>query len=368
MVTPQISHPTIQEAVRPASLNFQLFNPELISAEMKSGIKSQALSPSYHQYYPHIIGSCPEMQKIYHLMSVVAPTNSTVLLLGETGTGKEVIARGIHQTSARKNMQMVTINCATLPVHLIESELFGHEKGAFTGAVERRIGKFEMAHQGTIFLDEIGEMPPELQIKLLRVIQEREFERIGGKTTIRVDVRIIAATNRDLSAEVDARRFRADLYYRLNVFPISLPALRERGEDIIELANSFLTSYNMLTGKKLSVISSKAISQLKNYSWPGNVRQLENLMERSILLSQGNILKEVCLPDERPVNNEKNIFENRTLTEVEKKHIIAVLKRCGGKIAGAGGAARYLDLPPTTLHAKMRKLNISKLDYIQTDQ
>jgi formate hydrogenlyase transcriptional activator len=368
MVTQQISHPVIREHAGVINLNYHQFNAELIPTEMESGLKIQTAPNSYNHLYPDIIGTSPEMQKIYHLMSVVAPTNSTVLLLGETGTGKEVIARGIHQSSARKNKPMVTINCAALPVHLIESELFGHERGAFTGSVERRIGKFEMAHQGTIFLDEIGEMPPELQIKLLRVIQEREFERIGGKTTIRVDVRIVAATNRDLSAEVDARRFRADLYYRLNVFPISLPALRDRGDDVIELANSFLKRYNVLTGKKLNIISSKVISQLKNYSWPGNVRQLENLIERSILLSQGNILREVCLPGERPVNNEKNIFENRTLTEVEKKHIIAVLRRCGGKIAGPGGAARYLDLPPTTLHAKIRKLNISKPDYSQAEQ
>jgi transcriptional regulator with GAF, ATPase, and Fis domain len=365
-----VNQPVISNSVIPVSSisktssGYSMPNPMCIRTEMDHVIAHPAPLYSAKDQYPDIVGSCAEMQKVYHLMSVVARTNSTVILLGETGTGKEVIARGIHQSSSRKNKPMVTINCATLPAHLIESELFGHEKGAFTGAHERRIGKFEMADQGTVFLDEIGEMPLDLQIKLLRVIQEREFERIGGKLTIRTDVRIIAATNRDLSAQVQAHQFRADLYYRLNVFPITLPPLRDREDDIAELANFFLHRFSKIMGKKISLITNKVICQLRAYTWPGNVRQLEHLIERSVLLSRGEVLKEICLPNDS-CNKliEKDLAENRTLAAVERKHIIAVLKKCGGKISGIGGAAKYLDLPATTLHAKMRKLNIVKTDY-----
>jgi transcriptional regulator with GAF, ATPase, and Fis domain len=346
------------------NLNYGLSKGILIGTGINDGAENQIHKPVNNYQYPGIIGTSLEMQKVYRLMSMVAPTNSTVLLLGETGTGKEVIARAIHLSSARKNKQMVTINCAALPANLIESELFGHERGAFTGAVDRRVGKFEMAHQGTIFLDEIGELPTDLQVKLLRVIQEREFERVGGKTTIRVDVRVITATNRDLEAEVDAHRFRADLYYRLNVFPISLPPLRNRPDDIAALANFFLARYNNITGKQVKLISNQVMQQLKCYTWPGNVRQLEHLIERSILLSDDRVLKHICLPNEVNRNiSESDLFKNKTLNEVEKNHIIAVLKRCGGKIAGSGGAADWLDIPSTTLHAKMKKLNIIKQDY-----
>jgi transcriptional regulator with GAF, ATPase, and Fis domain len=346
------------------NLNYGLSKGILIGSGINDGVENQIHKPVNNYQYPGIIGNSLEMQKIYRLMSMVAPTNSTVLLLGETGTGKEVIARAIHLSSARKNKQMVTINCAALPANLIESELFGHERGAFTGAVDRRVGKFEMAHQGTIFLDEIGELPTDLQVKLLRVIQEREFERVGGKTTIRVDVRVITATNRDLEAEVNAHRFRADLYYRLNVFPISLPPLRNRPDDIAALANFFLARYNNITGKQVKLISNQVMQQLKCYTWPGNVRQLEHLIERSILLSDDRVIKHICLPNEVNKNiNESDLFKNKTLIDVEKNHIIAVLKRCGGKIAGNGGAADWLDIPSTTLHAKMKKLNIIKQDY-----
>lgn len=326
--------------------------------------KNRVHNPVNNCHYPGVIGNSFEMQEVYRLMSTVAPTNSTVLLLGETGTGKEVIARAIHLSSARKNKQMVTINCAALPTNLIESELFGHERGAFTGAVDRRIGKFEMAHQGTIFLDEIGELSTDLQVKLLRVIQEREFERIGGRATIRVDVRVIAATNRNLEAEVNANRFRADLFYRLNVFPISLPPLRDRQDDIAALASFFLSRYSDITGKAVNFISSTVIQQLKSYHWPGNVRQLEHLMERSILLSEGQVLKHICLPNEANKGlYDYNFPKNKTLNDVERDHIIEVLKRCGGKISGAGGAAHTLDVLPTTLHSKMKKLSITKQDY-----
>jgi formate hydrogenlyase transcriptional activator len=308
-----------------------------------------------------IIGNGPEMQKVYHLMSIVAKSNSTVLLLGETGTGKELIARGIHSGSPRKDKLMVKVNCAALPANLIESELFGHEKGSFTGAIERRAGKFELAHNSTLFLDEIGELPLDLQVKLLRVIQEREFERIGGKNTIKVDVRIIAATNRNLEEEVNAGRFRADLYYRLNVFPISLPPLRKRMEDIVPLANFFLTRHSKNTGIKVTSISNRVIQELKSYPWPGNVRELEHLLERSILMSDDSVIREVYLPKN---HIGKEVFIGQTLDEMERAHIIQTLKTCGGKIAGAGGAAGVLGTPSTTLHAKMKKLKISKTDYL----
>jgi transcriptional regulator with GAF, ATPase, and Fis domain len=363
MITEKItSAPEVE--MQKLNLQYGLTQGILIGPDINTGKDSQARKSVYSSQYPGIIGNCAEMQKVYRLMTMVAPSNSTVLLLGETGTGKEVIARGIHQTSARKNKPMVTVNCAALPANLIESELFGHERGSFTGALDRRIGKFELAHQGTIFLDEIGELPLELQVKLLRVIQEREFERVGGKAIIKVDARIIAATNRDLDAEVDAHRFRADLYYRLNVFPICLPPLRERQNDIADLADFFLSRYCKITGKKINFISNRVLQQLRSYSWPGNVRQLEHLIERSILLSDDNVLKHICLPNETNKNiNDREVFNNRTLIDVERNHIITVLKKCSGKIAGEGGAAEWLDVPATTLHAKMKKLNIVKQDY-----
>lgn len=316
--------------------------------------------------FSDIVGDGPEMRKVYHLMSLVAESNATVLLLGETGTGKELIARAVHNASPRKEKLMVKVNCAALPANLIESELFGHEKGSFTGAVERRIGKFEMANNSTLFLDEIGEMPLETQVKLLRVLQERELERVGGKTTIKVDVRIIAATNRNLEQEVKSGRFRSDLYYRLNVFPITLPPLRERSEDITPLANFFLERYSKNAGKKIISIAPKCMQELKRYAWPGNVRELEHLIERSILLAQGNILTEIELP-KGSIEEEsgKPDVSNQTLQELERTYIIEVLKKCSGKIAGNGGAAAALEMPSTTLHSKMKKLGISKGDYFQ---
>jgi transcriptional regulator with GAF, ATPase, and Fis domain len=314
--------------------------------------------------FSEIIGNGPAMQEVYRLMSVVAGTNSTVLILGESGTGKELIARAIHNTSPRKQKLMVKVNCAALPANLIESELFGHEKGAFTGAIDRRIGKFELANHSTLFLDEIGEMPPEAQAKLLRVIQEREVERLGGKQTIKVDVRLIAATNRNLEEAVKAGQFREDLYYRLNVFPILLPPLRDRPEDIELLANFFVAKYSRTTGRKIKKISPKVLQQLRSYTWPGNVRELEHLIERSVLLASGDTLQDVYIP--RSTTTEKQgpaQLANRTLEEVERIYIIEVLRRCAGKISGAGGAAEVLQIPGNTLHSKMRKLGITKADY-----
>jgi transcriptional regulator with GAF, ATPase, and Fis domain len=259
---------------------------------------------------------------------------------------------------------MVKVNCAALPANLIESELFGHERGAFTGAIDRRIGKFELANQSTLFLDEIGEMPLEAQSKLLRVIQERELERVGGKQTIKIDVRLIVATNRNLEEEVKAGRFRADLYYRLNVFPIILPPLRDRAEDIEPLMHFFVEKFSRNTGRKIRKIKPSVIQQLKSYTWPGNVRELEHLIERSVLLTTDGMLNEVYIPQNSDTNKEQQTyFGNRTLEDVERSYIIEVLKRCTGKISGIGGAAEILNIPGNTLHSKMKKLGITKADY-----
>lgn len=311
--------------------------------------------------YTDIIGNGNEMQKIFQSLLQVSSSDSTVLILGETGTGKELVARAIHNASPRRDKLLVKVNCASLPVNLIESELFGHERGSFTGATERRIGKFELANHGTLFLDEIGEMPLDLQAKLLRAVQEKEIERIGGKTTLSVDVRIIAATNRDLQKEVAEGRFRLDLFYRLNVFPITLPPLRERKEDIPLLATHFMNKFAKRIGKPVKNITKNAIKQLTAYPWPGNVRELEHLMERSILLTSGSTLKEVYLAAQ-PFNTEsqKKETQNKSLEETERDYIIAVLNRCNGKVYGIGGAAEILKMNVSTLNSKIRKLGIVK--------
>jgi formate hydrogenlyase transcriptional activator len=287
-----------------------------------------------------------------------------VLVLGETGTGKELIARAIHNASPRKDRLMVKVNCAALPANLIESELFGHERGAFTGAIDRRIGKFELANNSTLFLDEIGELPLEAQAKLLRVIQERELERLGGKQTIKIDVRLIAATNRNLEEEVKSGRFRADLYFRLNVFPITLPPLRDRSDDIGPLTHFFVQKYSRSSGRKIRRISPKLIQQFRSYTWPGNIRELEHVIERSILLATDGVLDEVYIPQNIETEKQQQAYLlNRSLDEVERDYIIETLKRCTGKISGAGSAAEILKMPGNTLHSKMKKLGISKSDY-----
>ncbi|WP_342086206.1 sigma-54-dependent Fis family transcriptional regulator [Dyadobacter sp. OTU695] len=340
-------------------------NEQVLAYKQLLEIENDQLKEQIRTIYnfSEIVGSGPEMQDVYHLMSLVADSASTVLLLGETGTGKELIARAIHNASPRKNKLMIKVNCAALPANLIESELFGHERGAFTGAVERRIGKFELAHHSTLFLDEIGEMPLEAQVKLLRVLQEKELERIGGKTTIKVDVRIIAATNRNLDEEVRAGRFRSDLYYRLNVFPIVLPPLRNRRDDIIPLAHFFVDRYSKNSGRKVSGISPKVIQELQAYPWPGNVRELEHLIERSVLLSDDSVIREIHLPKQQPEDKAMPVLPTQTLSEVERAYIIEVLKQFQGKISGQDGAAEFLDIPATTLHSKIKKLKISKADY-----
>ncbi|MGN7757898.1 sigma 54-interacting transcriptional regulator [Chryseobacterium sp. 22532] len=312
--------------------------------------------------YGEIIGSGTQMKSVFHLISQVAPTNSTVLILGETGTGKELIARAIHNASPRRNNLLVKVNCAALPANLIESELFGHEKGSFTGAFERRIGKFELANKGTLFLDEIGEMPIELQVKLLRAIQEKEIERIGGKSSLKTDVRIIAATNRNLISEVQVGKFRSDLYYRLNVFPIHMPSLKSRKEDIPELVTYFISKFSKTVGKELKGISKKAMSELLQYDWPGNVRELEHVIERSILMTEGNLIKDVFLSLKDISGENKKESESNTIAEFEKKYIIKILKQCNGRISGVSGAALVLGIPHTTLHSKIKKLGITKTD------
>jgi formate hydrogenlyase transcriptional activator len=316
--------------------------------------------------YSEIVGESSPMKKVFRLVSQVAPTDSTVLILGDTGTGKELIARAIHNESSRKNKLMVKVNCAALPANLIESELFGHERGSFTGATDRRIGKFELASGGTLFLDEIGEMPLELQVKLLRALQEREIERVGGRSTIKVDVRIIAATNRDLEKEIAEGRFRSDLYYRLNIFPISLPPLRDRREDIPLLASHFIQRFAKKTGRKIHALHSSALQELMQYTWPGNIRELEHLLERSILQTPGDTIKQICLPlpkQHSAIPPSKETFVAKTLHENERQFILKTLKYCGGRIAGEGGAAQVLGVPPSTLNSKMKRLGIRR-EYI----
>jgi len=311
--------------------------------------------------YSELIGTSSEMKKIFELVSRVAGSDSSVLILGETGTGKELIARAIHSTSLRKDKVMIKVNCATLPANLIESELFGHERGSFTGATEKRIGKFELANNSTLFLDEVGELPLDLQVKLLRVLQEKEIERVGGRTTIKTNVRIIAATNRDLQKEVQTGSFRSDLFFRLNVFPINIPSLRERKEDIPLLATHFLTKHARKSMKLNMSFSGRVIAELTAYEWPGNVRELEHLVERSVLLSNGRVVEHVYLPSSRN-DGESLLPDNgiKTIDQVEREHIISVLKRCNGKVSGTGGAAELLKIPATTLSSKILRLKIGK--------
>lgn len=312
--------------------------------------------------HPEIIGSSNAMVKLRDLVSQVAQAQSTVLVLGETGTGKDLVAKTIHQNSPRKNEWMVTVNCAALPPDLIESELFGHEKGSFTGAFERRIGKWELAENGTLFLDEIGELPLSLQAKLLRALQEKEIERIGGNSIIRTNVRVIAATSRDLAAEVREGRFRSDLFFRLNVLPISIPPLRERKQDIRALVAHFLKKHAIRSGQKALRISGKVMKIMMAHSWHGNVRELENLIERSVLMTPGPVIDQVFLSVEDQILDSIMVGNRvKTIDEVVREHIFKVLKLCDGKVAGPGGAAQLLQMPPTTLHSALKRLGIQKV-------
>ncbi|TDW47780.1 DNA-binding NtrC family response regulator [Flavobacterium sp. 270] len=308
-----------------------------------------------------IVGSSPPLKEIFSRISIVAPTEASVLITGETGTGKEKIAHAVHENSLRRNKKMIVVNCAAIPFSLLESELFGFEKGAFTGAVSKRIGKFEQAEGGTLFLDEIGELSLDAQAKLLRVLQEKEIERIGGTGIIKVDVRIIAATNRSLEREVAEGRFRLDLYYRLNVFLIELLPLRERKQDILELAQYFMKNYNTAFKKNIKGITSKVLSELQSYSWPGNIRELEHLIERSVLLAETEEITKINLPANIEINNAtKDSDSLESLQFVEKNHIMKILNVCNGKIYGDNGAAAILKISPVSLYAKMKKLGIGQ--------
>lgn len=327
-----------------------------------NGQKGDADGDTIKADFSNIIGEGPAMQRVFALMGQVAQSDSTVLILGDTGTGKELIAQGIHDASNRTGQPMIRINCAAIPANLIESELFGHERGAFTGATDRRLGKFELADKGTLFLDEIGEVPLDLQVKLLRALQEKEIERVGGKATIKVDVRIIAATNRNLLTEVEAGRFRRDLFYRLNVFPIALPALRDRSEDIAALAAHFLFMYARKSGRAISGFSQRALQQLRNYDWPGNVRELEHLIERQVLLTQKDQITSFSLPTrEKTLKNKEGVAQKvKTIDENERDHIFSVLQLCRGRISGPDGAAKLLGVPATTLNSKIKRLGLAK--------
>jgi transcriptional regulator with GAF, ATPase, and Fis domain len=310
--------------------------------------------------FGEIIGQSKAISHVFTQVEQVAPMNATVLLLGETGTGKGVVARAIHSSGNRKNRPLITVNCTALPANLIESEFFGREKGAFTGANARQIGRFELADGGTIFLDEIGEMPLELQSKLLRVIQDGEFERLGSPRTIKIDVRIIAASNRNLEQEIRNNRFREDLFYRLNVFPITVPPLRHRKEDIPLLVNHFVAKFNNKIGKKIETISKDTLSTLQEYHWPGNVRELESVIERAVITSQGTALQVLDRFDTFRKTGEQSGEEVKALAELEQDHILQVLQTTGWRIEGQNGAAVLLGLNPSTLRARMRKYGIRR--------
>ncbi|MBN1290944.1 MAG: sigma 54-interacting transcriptional regulator [Candidatus Latescibacteria bacterium] len=307
--------------------------------------------------FEDIISQCEKLNLVFGKVEQVAPTNTTVLILGETGTGKELLARAIHNISNRKDRPLVKVNCAALPANLIESELFGHEKGAFTGALSRKIGRFELADLGTLFLDEIGDLQPELQTKLLRVLQDGEFERLGSSHTLKVDVRIIAATNRDLGRAIEEGKFREDLFYRLNVFPIECPPLRDRKEDIPLLVEHFINKYSTKIGKKIVTIPYKVMKALQEYNWPGNIRELENIIERAVIITQGQVLE---YGDWFPQTTVSGTSSIPTLQEMEREHIMEVLELTGWRIRGNDGAAELLDIKPTTLEARMKKLKIER--------
>lgn len=324
-----------------------------------------------HSNFEGIIGKSHRLLHVFDQIAQVAALNTSVLLLGESGTGKELVARALHNLSPRKEKLLIKVNCAALPANLIESELFGHEKGAFTGAVDKRIGKFELAQGGTIFLDEIGEMPLDLQVKLLRVLQEKEIERVGGKQTIQIDVRVIAATNRNLEKEIAEGKFRLDLYYRLNVFPILLPPLRERKEDIHLLVDFFAQKFSQKTNKVFHGIKPASLEELMQYNWPGNIREMENIMEQAFVLNDGKSqlqwgrpLINAAEPGTTIANNDpvpKNLTDVKELQQAtERDYILSVLKLTNGRIRGTGAAAEILNLKPTTLESRMEKLGIKK--------
>jgi formate hydrogenlyase transcriptional activator len=311
--------------------------------------------------FEEIVGESPELKRVLAQARTVAPSGSTVLILGETGTGKELIARAIHRMSKQKDSTFIKVNCASIPTGLLESELFGHEKGAFTGAVSKKIGRMELADKGTLFMDEVGDIPMELQPKLLRVLQDHEFERLGSNRTVRVDLRLIAATNRDLSRRITEGEFRSDLFYRLNVFPIHMPPLRARRNDVPLLVRHFVKKLARRMDKRIDTIPSQTMEALVNWHWPGNIRELENVIERSVILSEGPVLYSPLA--EMQAEPSQVSIADATLERAEREHIIRVLRECGGRVAGAKGAAVKLGLKRTTLQSKMGKLKIDRKDY-----
>ena len=338
---------------------YSLLNQTKLTARAAPAVPIQRTASGFE----NIVGESPALLRIFDLARKVAVRDTSVLILGENGTGKENLARAIHRLSERAKRPFIIVNCAAIPCDLIESELFGHEKGAFTGALAQRIGKFEQASGGTIFLDEIGELPVALQVKLLRVLQQREIERVGGKAPVPVDIRIIAATNRNLEKEVAEGRFRMDLYYRLNVFPLQLPPLRERKEDIPSLVNFFLYQHRDKSNQAQLEISANALTKLAQYDWPGNIRELENLIERAVVLTPDKLIEDIMMPSSfNPANG--GTRHVKTIEETEREHIISVLKKCNRRIYGPGGAAELLNIPPTTLSSKIKKLGIIK-DFLE---
>jgi len=313
--------------------------------------------------FEEIVGTSPALKSVLSRMSKVAPSDSTVLITGETGTGKELVARAIHRRSDRASRAFVSVNCAAIPRDLIASELFGHEKGAFTGATQQRLGRFELANGGTLFLDEVGELPAETQIALLRVLQEQEFERVGGTRPIRVDVRVITATNRDLQTAISAGSFRSDLFYRLHVFPIEIPALRERKEDIRLLVEYFIDRYARKAGKKITTVGKKTLRLLESYPWPGNIRELQNVIERSVIVceSENFSVDESWLSQQRPEMEAERQFDLSEKVAAQEKEIIeAALRECQGRVSGPSGAAAKLGIARSTLESKVRSLKINK--------
>ena len=334
-----------------------LMQQEKVRLQAENKYLQEEIKVNYN--FEEIISKSKKFHRILQQIEQVAATDATVLILGESGTGKELLARAVHNISNRSKRPLVKINCATLPANLIESELFGHEKGAFTGAMDRKIGRFELADGGTIFLDEIAELPFELQAKLLRVLQEGEFERLGNPKTMKVNVRIIAATNRNLEQAIEKKEFRADLFYRLNVFPIISPPLRERKEDIPLLVKHFCQKYEAKIGKKITTIPAKTMDALMDYDWPGNIRELENIIERALILSRDGVLE---YGDWLPAASENGKMKtmHQKLDDVEKQHIIEVLNKTNWKVSGDKGAAKILGLNPTTLEARMKKMGIKR--------
>jgi formate hydrogenlyase transcriptional activator len=326
-----------------------------VAAVARFGAGDQDRNP---RRFEQIIGNSPALEAVLEQVERVAPTDSTVLIQGETGTGKELIARAIHNLSVRCGCPFVKLNCAAIPFDLLESELFGHERGAFTGAIAQKIGRFELADKGTLFLDEVGDIPPALQPKLLRVLQEQEFERLGSNRTHQVDVRLVAATNRNLADMVKRNEFRSDLYYRLNVFPIPLPPLRARRQDITALVEHFVEIYARRMDKQIEHISPETMSALISYQWPGNIRELQNFIERSVILTSGSVL----YPPLASLKSapEAESLEAITLEDAEREHILKALEHTGWVVAGRNGAAARLGIKRSTLYFKMQKLGISR--------